>query len=108
MTLCLARPSISPETCVPRGSFHLARAAFDHRLDLQELTIVDLFHLPYGAMLPMQGYDFLESGKYPNVTRYVLQCTLRVHSRLLITRPLSRSWWKDISSRESWKKVKGL
>ena len=31
--------------------------------------MVDLFHLPYGAMLPAQGIDLLESDKYPNVTR---------------------------------------
>lgn len=47
------------------------------RLDLQEITLADLFHLPYGALLPAQGIDVLESGKYPNVTRCVpLQHTL--------------------------------
>ncbi|KAH9926276.1 glutathione S-transferase C-terminal-like protein [Epithele typhae] len=51
-----------------------------------EVTLADLFHLPYGAMLKAQSIDFLESGKYPNVAR----------------------WWADLSSRSSWKKVKGL
>ncbi|CDO68190.1 hypothetical protein BN946_scf184938.g42 [Trametes cinnabarina] len=48
-----------------------------------ELTLADLFHIPYGALLEKQGIDYLVSGRWPNVTR----------------------WWKDISSRESWKKV---
>ncbi|KAI0644282.1 glutathione S-transferase [Trametes meyenii] len=48
-----------------------------------ELTLADLFHLPYGALLEKQGIDFVISGRWPNLTR----------------------WWKDISSRESWKKV---
>ncbi|KAI0628219.1 glutathione S-transferase [Trametes polyzona] len=48
-----------------------------------EITLADLFHLPYGALLEKQGYDYLVSGRWPNVTR----------------------WWKDISSRESWKKL---
>ncbi|KAH9933998.1 glutathione S-transferase [Epithele typhae] len=47
------------------------------------VTIADLFHLPYGSLLAKQKIDFLESEKYPNVAR----------------------WWKDISSRPSWKKV---
>ncbi|KAI0351894.1 glutathione S-transferase [Trametes cingulata] len=48
-----------------------------------ELTIVDLFHLPYGALLEKQGIDFLTSGRFPNVAR----------------------WWKEVSSRETWKKL---
>ncbi|KAH9926287.1 glutathione transferase [Epithele typhae] len=47
------------------------------------LTIVDLFHVGYGAPLKMQGYDYLESPRWPNVAR----------------------WWKDISSRQSWSNV---
>ncbi|KAH9934001.1 glutathione S-transferase C-terminal-like protein [Epithele typhae] len=47
------------------------------------VTIADLFHLSYGSLLAQQKIDFLESEKYPNVAR----------------------WWKDISSRPSWKKV---
>ncbi|OCH86233.1 glutathione S-transferase [Obba rivulosa] len=49
-----------------------------------EITLADLFHLPYGAMLKLQGYDFLEDESRPNVVR----------------------WWKDISSRPSWQAVK--
>ncbi|OJT12914.1 Glutathione S-transferase [Trametes pubescens] len=48
-----------------------------------EVTLADLFHLPYGSLLEQQGIDFLVSGRWPNVTR----------------------WWKDISSRASWKKI---
>ncbi|KAF5371660.1 hypothetical protein D9758_003542 [Tetrapyrgos nigripes] len=44
-----------------------------------ELTLVDLFHLPSGSLLATAGSDLLTS-KGPNVTR----------------------WWNDISSRESW------
>nr|UJV38490.1 glutathion S-transferase [Trametes gibbosa] len=50
-----------------------------------ELTLADLFHLPYGYLLEKQNIDYLVSGKFPNVTR----------------------WWNDVSSRESWKKVSG-
>ena len=50
-------------------SYHTDRVI---RADTQEITLADLFHLPYGALLPAQGIDVLESGKYPNVTRYVL------------------------------------
>ncbi|KAH9849528.1 glutathione S-transferase [Lenzites betulinus] len=50
-----------------------------------ELTLADLFHLPYGSLLERQGIDYLVSGKYPNVTR----------------------WWTEITSREAWKKVAG-
>ncbi|KAI0701450.1 glutathione S-transferase C-terminal-like protein [Cerioporus squamosus] len=50
-----------------------------------ELTLADLFHLPYGSLLAKQNIDFLESDEYPNVAR----------------------WWKDISSRASWNKVNG-
>ncbi|KAI8974567.1 glutathione S-transferase [Trametes punicea] len=48
-----------------------------------EITLADLFHLPYGQLLEKQGIDYLVSGRWPNVTR----------------------WWKDVSSRESWKKI---
>lgn len=33
---------------------------------------MDLFHLSYGALLKVQGYDYLESEKYPNIARWVL------------------------------------
>ncbi|THU86512.1 glutathione S-transferase [Dendrothele bispora CBS 962.96] len=48
-----------------------------------EITLADLFHLPYGSMLVLAGSDLFET-KGPNVAR----------------------WWKEISSRESWKAVK--
>ncbi|KAL0947927.1 hypothetical protein HGRIS_010558 [Hohenbuehelia grisea] len=43
------------------------------------LTLVDLFHLPYGSMLENTGVKIDQ--EIPNVAR----------------------WWKDISSREAWK-----
>ncbi|PSR73266.1 hypothetical protein EW026_g5785 [Hermanssonia centrifuga] len=49
-----------------------------------EITVADLFHLPYGAFLEKLGYSYLVSGEYPNVTR----------------------WWTDITSRPSWQAVK--
>eukprot|EP00753_Platysulcus_tardus_P017527 PLAT6429.1.p1 GENE.PLAT6429.1~~PLAT6429.1.p1 ORF type:complete len:227 (+),score=34.94 PLAT6429.1:49-681(+) len=49
------------------------------------ITLADLFHLPYGSMLAPVGFNFLEdAAKRPNVAR----------------------WWKDISSRPSWQAVK--
>ncbi|KAG7089078.1 hypothetical protein E1B28_010787 [Marasmius oreades] len=45
-----------------------------------ELTLADLFHLPYGHRLAAFGSDVM-SRQGPNVTR----------------------WWNDLSSRESWK-----
>ncbi|KAF5349754.1 hypothetical protein D9758_010193 [Tetrapyrgos nigripes] len=51
-----------------------------------ELTMVDLFHLPYGSLLAAAGSDLLTT-KGPNVAR----------------------WWKDITSRESWAAIgKGI
>jgi len=48
-----------------------------------EITLADLFHLPYGYMLDTHaGYDFFKTR--PNVAR----------------------WWKDISAREAWQSVK--
>ncbi|PPQ66676.1 hypothetical protein CVT24_008829 [Panaeolus cyanescens] len=47
-----------------------------------EITIADLFHLPYGSMLSAAGSDIMESK--PNVKR----------------------WFHDISSRPSWMAVK--
>jgi glutathione S-transferase len=35
-----------------------------------DLTLADLFHLPYGSLLAPQGFTFLEdSAKFPNVAR---------------------------------------
>jgi len=49
------------------------------------VTFVDFFYLPYGTMLVNMGYDYLTNeGKYPNTAR----------------------WWKEISTKDSWKAVK--
>ena len=42
-------------------------------LPRQELTLVDLFHLPHGSFLKDQGFDFVtsESPRWPNVARYI-------------------------------------
>ncbi|KDQ60136.1 hypothetical protein JAAARDRAFT_174156 [Jaapia argillacea MUCL 33604] len=50
----------------------------------EEITLADLFHLPYGSLLAKCGHNCLEDGSRPNVTR----------------------WWKDVSSRPSWQAVK--
>ncbi|KAG0702831.1 thioredoxin-like protein [Suillus ampliporus] len=47
------------------------------------ITLADLFHLPYGAIVLDIGID--EFSSRPNVAR----------------------WWKDISTRASWEAVKG-
>lgn len=47
-----------------------------------ELTLADLFHLPYGALLPVAGSNVITDR--PNVAR----------------------WWNDISSRETWVAIK--
>jgi glutathione S-transferase len=53
--------------------------AFEHLLAHNKyvagdnITIADLYYLPYGSMLAPQGFKFLEdTEKYPNVARYVL------------------------------------
>ena len=38
-------------------------------MHVQEVTIADLFHLPYGTLLKVQKIDFFESDKYPNIKR---------------------------------------
>ncbi|EAU83254.2 glutathione S-transferase [Coprinopsis cinerea okayama7 len=47
-----------------------------------ELTLADLFHLPYGVLLPQAGCNWTENR--PNVAR----------------------WFKELTERESWKAVK--
>ncbi|KJA19736.1 hypothetical protein HYPSUDRAFT_44020 [Hypholoma sublateritium FD-334 SS-4] len=47
-----------------------------------EITLADLYHIPYGAMLAVGGTDIMEAK--PNVKR----------------------WWIDITSRPSWVAVK--
>ncbi|OSX62329.1 hypothetical protein POSPLADRAFT_1040015 [Postia placenta MAD-698-R-SB12] len=49
----------------------------------EEVSLADLFHIPYGSMLGMMRID-LGSETRPNVAR----------------------WWKDITSRPSWVSVK--
>lgn len=50
-----------------------------------KITLVDFFYLPYGDFVTQLGYDYLTNeAKWPNVAR----------------------WWKDITSRESYKAVK--
>ena len=36
---------------------------------LQEFSLADIFHLFYGALLEESGFDYLESGRYPSITR---------------------------------------
>ncbi|KAF8072286.1 glutathione S-transferase [Lyophyllum atratum] len=50
-----------------------------------ELTLADLFHLPYGYMLKDAGSNIMDDESRPHVLR----------------------WWKDITSRPSWEAVKG-
>ncbi|KAL0574240.1 hypothetical protein V5O48_007711 [Marasmius crinis-equi] len=47
-----------------------------------EVTLADLFHLPYGSLLAAAGSDIM-SKQGPNVTR----------------------WWNDITSRPSWQAI---
>ncbi|KAL6306944.1 glutathione transferase [Sparassis latifolia] len=49
-----------------------------------DLTLADLFHVPYGPALKLAGVDVLEDPSRPNVLR----------------------WWKEISSRPSWLALK--
>jgi len=49
-----------------------------------EITLADLFHLPYGSALKICKVDFMEDESRPNLVR----------------------WWKDISSRPSWQSLK--
>ncbi|KAH9481051.1 Glutathione S-transferase [Psilocybe cubensis] len=48
------------------------------------VTLADLYHIPYGALLPKAGSAGLDVEKRPNVAR----------------------WWRDITSRPSWQAVK--
>ncbi|KAG6812672.1 hypothetical protein H0H92_001430 [Tricholoma furcatifolium] len=50
-----------------------------------ELTLVDIFHLPYGDLLAAGGSEVMTDPSRPNVAR----------------------WWKNITSRESWVVIKG-
>ncbi|KAI0263540.1 thioredoxin-like protein [Gloeopeniophorella convolvens] len=52
------------------------------RLKELEVTLADLYHLPYGSMVFESGYGDLEN------------------------RPNLHRWWKDISERPAWQAVK--
>ncbi|KAL1691025.1 glutathione S-transferase [Schizophyllum commune] len=68
-----------------------AEAQFSQKLDVYEkilgkqkymggdtFTLADLFHIPYASRLKrMSGCDFLESGQWPNVTRWYNDITSR-------------------------------
>ncbi|THH27556.1 hypothetical protein EUX98_g6628 [Antrodiella citrinella] len=74
-----------------------------------EYTLADLFHLPYGALITKIGIDFLvDETKRPHVARCVINSVARGRPEdYLLTRssPVDR-WWKEISSRPAWQKVK--
>ncbi len=38
---------------------------------MQEITLADLFHLPYGHVITSVGVDALHSEKWPSVARFV-------------------------------------
>ncbi|TFL02157.1 glutathione S-transferase [Pterulicium gracile] len=48
------------------------------------ITLADLYHLPYGSLLPYLGLDTLDNESRPNVAR----------------------WWKELQARPSWQAVK--
>jgi glutathione S-transferase len=69
-----------------------------------DLTLADLFHLPWGAFAAPQEFTWFEDKeKYPNLSRYVFQVLARECVTLIVHR-----WWADISSRKSWKEVQRL
>jgi glutathione S-transferase len=67
-----------------------------------EITLADLFHLPYGVFLAPQKFTYLEDeAKYPNVARYAASSiSFHAHTHA------SHSWWKEIQARPSWQAVK--
>jgi len=72
------------------ASLEAALVAYDAILSKQaylagdEVSLADLYHLPYGKIVRNLGYADLFA-KYPNVTR----------------------WWNALEARESWKKANG-
>ena len=36
----------------------------------QNVTLADLFHLPYGTLVAASGFDIFNETKRPNVARY--------------------------------------
>lgn len=65
-----------------------------------EISLADLFHLSWGALLKAGGSDIMESK--PNVARLVAN---PYDSTDYILMQIPR-WWKDITSRPSWDAVK--
>ncbi|KAJ7716973.1 glutathione S-transferase-like protein [Mycena maculata] len=66
-----------------------------------ELTLADLFHLPYGFMLAQAGSDLMTT-KGPNVARYA-------PSQIAFCSPLAfrlLRWFKELCERDSWALVK--
>ena len=52
---------------------------------MQEITLADLFHLPYGAYLKKLDYNYLEDpAKRPNVARYARRAINCVTSMLTL------------------------
>lgn len=71
----------------------------------KELTVADLFHLPYVTIATdIAGVTALTSDKTPNVARSV-HTVLRRADDHFSDEMLYCRWWKDVSSRQSWKDV---
>ncbi|KAF5593634.1 glutathione S-transferase [Fusarium pseudocircinatum] len=70
------------------SALDIALAGYEHILSRQsyltgdEITLADIFHLPYGSLVKQAGFGELLL-KYPSV----------------------QAWWKRLEERESWKKV---
>ena len=52
----------------------------------KELTLADLFHLPYGSLLPSVGYHGMTDGSKPNLARYghILGLTMTQSKRVQV------------------------
>lgn len=64
------------------GKLHGYEAILSKRKYLggDDITLADLFHLPYGSMLKTAGSEIMSDKSRPNVAR----------------------WWRDITNRPSW------
>jgi glutathione S-transferase len=69
---------------------------------LQNVTLADLQHLPYGTTLFFGGLGHVIE-KRPNVARYG-SCEL-VHA-ISVDLVFDSRWWKDIYNRPTWQAVK--
>lgn len=77
---------------------------WNDRRFLQEISLIDLFHLPYGTMIAVCDPEIMT--KKPNVARYIcFHCSPAVYVYSSLTSYLLR-WWNDITSRPSWQAVK--